>query len=120
MGSVANRAVWEFIEVQVAGLSTESPPTLQISVASATATQSPTALGQPGIQGATVAQAQTQESTSPCSVFQRNRNGSWTCRTFVAFDTSQYWIEVSKWTAFVLGNKFLVFDLEKRLDENCI
>jgi len=32
----------------------------------------------------------------------------------------QYWIEVSKWTAFVLGNKFLVFDLEKRLDENCI
>ena len=89
LGSVANGTVWEFIKAQEAGPSTESPPTLQISVAPATATQAPTALGQPGLQGATVAQAQAQESTSPCAAFQRNRNGSWTCRTFVAFDISQ-------------------------------
>lgn len=117
LGSVANGTVWEFIEAQEAGPSTESPPTLQISVATATATQAPTAPGQPGLQRATVAQA--QESVSPCSAFQRNLNGSWTCRTFVAFDTSQSEIEVSRGTTFVLGNEFLGFDLAKWLNENC-
>ena len=49
----------------------------------------------------------------------KNLDGSWTCKVFVSFDTTERQIEVSRGTTFVLGIEFMGFDLAKWLDENC-
>ena len=114
LGSAATGTVWEFNEAQEAGPSLESPPTIQIPVGPAASEARPVP-GQLGVHGRTKA----QEGTSPCAAFRKNSDESWTCKMFVAFDTTGHQIEVSRGTTFVLGNEFLGFDLAKWLDENC-
>ena len=115
LGSAATGTVWEFSEAQEAGPSLESPPTIQISVNPAASTQARAESGQLDLHGGTKA----QEGKSPCAAFTKNSDGSWTCKVFVSFDTTERQIEVSRGTTFVLGTEFMGFDLAKWLDENC-
>ena len=115
LGSAATGTVWEFSEAQGDVPSLESPPTMQISVGPDAPSQAPAATEQLGLSGA----ARTQEGTSACAAFTKNLNGSWTCKTFIAFDTPGHQIEVSRGTTFVLGNEFMGFDLAEWLNENC-
>ena len=116
LGSATTGTVWEFSEAQEAGPSLESPPTVQISVGAAASTEARAVPGQLGLQGETRA----QEGKSACTAFGKNMNGSWTCKTFVAFNATGRELEVSKGTTFMLGSEFLGFDLAKWLDENCV
>ena len=113
LGSNAKGTIWEFCEAQEAGPSLESPPTIQISAGS------PVSVQAPPVQSHTQGEASTEEGTSPCSAFSRNAGGSWTCKSFIAFDTSDRQIEVSRGTTFLPDNEFMGFDLAKWLDDNC-
>ncbi len=97
LGSPATGTVWEFKVEEGSEMSfSEVEPTAAIPLDEVLTYQKP-----------------------PCEAFQKNLNGSWTCKMFISVTIPPVQLELSKGTGFAQGVKIMCVDVASWLDEHC-